>query len=211
MTRATFTPTTRRSWLGCAAAGGLLAALLAAGCDVAPPPASFKNLDITGAEYANRIDLPDADGQRRTLADFKGKLPVVFFGYTQCPDVCPTTLAQLQETQRLMGADGDKLVALFITLDPERDTPELLKAYIGQFNPHWVALRGSAEETQAAAKTFKVFFRKVDGKTPTSYTVDHTAASYVLDTQGRIRLYVRHNTPPADLAADLKTLLAQAK
>lgn len=202
--------TPRRALLG-RAAGLLLAGLALSACDVAPPPVSFKNLDITGAEYANLIDLPDALGQRRTLADFKGKLPVVFFGYTQCPDVCPTTLAQLQETQRLMGADGDKVVALFITLDPERDNAELVKAYVDNFNPNWVALRGNAAETQAAAKTFKVFFRKVEGKTPTSYTMDHTAASYVFDTQGRIRLYVRHNTPPADLAADLKTLLAQQK
>lgn len=202
--------TPRRTLLG-QAAGLLLAGLALSACDVAPPPVSFKNLDITGAEYANQIDLPDALGQRRTLADFKGKLPVVFFGYTQCPDVCPTTLAQLQETQRLMGADGDKVVALFITLDPERDNAELVKAYVDNFNPNWVALRGNAAETQAAAKTFKVFFRKVEGKTPTSYTMDHTAASYVFDAQGRIRLYVRHNTPPADLAADLKTLLAQQK
>ncbi len=187
----------------------LAVALSLTACDKAAPPASFKNLDISGADYAGKFSLTDASGQRRSLADFKGKLPVVFFGYTQCPDVCPTTLTNLAETQRLLGADGDKLVGVFITLDPERDTAELLKAYVDNFNPNWVALRGTAEETMAVAKEFKVFYRKVDGTTPTSYTMDHTAASYVFDTEGRVRLYVRHNTPPADLAADLKTLLAQ--
>lgn len=188
-------------------AGAASAGLALLGCNQAAKP-SFKSLDLTGAQYAQRFGLPDADGRVRTLADFKGELVVVFFGYTQCPDVCPTTLTQLVETKRLLGADGAKLRGVFITIDPERDTPQLLKSYVSAFDPSFVALRGSADETAAAAKEFKVFYRKVEGKTPDSYTMDHTAASYVFDTQGRIRLYVRHNTPPADLAADLKQLLA---
>ncbi len=206
-------PLLRRSMLR----QGLLPALLLwasgliAGCGQAAAPIKFKNTDITGAEYASRFDLPDADGQRRTVASFKGKLAVVFFGYTQCPDVCPTTLANLVETQRLMGKDGDKLVGVFITLDPARDEAAVIKAYVGNFNPQWVALRGSDDETKAVAKEFKVFYRKVDGKTPDSYTVDHTAASYVFDTKGQVRLYVRHNAPPADLAEDLKALLAAGR
>jgi protein SCO1 len=187
----------------------LMAAGSLAGCDAPVPAVPFKAVDITGADYANRLELPDVDGRRRTLDEFKGKLVVVFFGYTQCPDVCPTTLTDLVETQRLLGADGDKLMAVLVTVDPERDTAELLKGYVGNFNPSWLALRGSAEEIAAAARQFKVFYRKAPGQTAESYTVDHTAASYVFDTQGRIRLYVRNGTSPTDLAADLKTLLAQ--
>ena len=189
----------------------LLAATLAligglGGCEKAPPP-SFKSLDITGAEYARQLALTDANGQPFQLSSLKGQVAVVFFGYSQCPDVCPTTLTNLAETQRLLGPDGDKLVGVFVTVDPKRDTTTLLKSYVGAFNPHWVALRGSADETAAAAKEFKIFYREVPGKTETSYTVDHTAASFVFDPQGKVRLYVRHNAPPADLAADIKLLL----
>lgn len=180
-----------------------------AGCDAPVPTAAFKAVDISGADYADQLELPDVTGKRRNLSEFKGKLVVVFFGYTQCPDVCPSTLTDLVETQRLLGPDGDKLVAILVTVDPERDTAALLKGYVGNFNPSWLALRGSAEETAAAAKRFKVFYRKAPGTSADTYTVDHTAASYVFDTQGRIRLYVRNGTPPADLAADLKILLAR--
>lgn len=176
------------------------------GCEKAPPP-SFKSLDITGAEYARQLALTDANGQPFQLSSLKGKVVVVFFGYTQCPDVCPTTLTNLAETQRLLGPDGDKLVGVFVTVGPKRDTANLLKSYVGAFNPNWVGLRGSADEVAAAAKEFKVFYREVPGKTESSYTVDHTAASFVFDPQGKVRLYVRHNTPPADLAADIKILL----
>jgi protein SCO1 len=194
----------RRRLLG---ASGLLGALpFLAACEQAPK-ASFKSVDITGAEYARRFTLQDPDGRDRMLSDFKGKLAVVFFGYTQCPDVCPTTLSALVETKRLLGADGDKLQPIFVSVDPERDTPDLLRAYVAAFDPSFIGLRGSPEATAATAKEFKVFFRKVEGKTPTSYTVDHTAASYVFDREGRVRLYVRHATPPAELAEDLKTLL----
>ncbi|PXW95772.1 protein SCO1/2 [Sphaerotilus hippei] len=188
------------------------ATLLLAGCDSRESggsTASFKSLDITGADYGRHLDLPDFNGRERHLGDFAGKLVVVFFGYTQCPDVCPTTLAALRETQQLLGADGDRLVGVFVTVDPQRDTAALLKDYVGSFNPDWVALRGSPDQIAAAAREFKVFYRKVPGPTETSYTMDHTAASYVIDTRGRIRLYVRHNTPPQELAADLRVLLAQ--
>ncbi|WP_310462761.1 SCO family protein [Sphaerotilus sp.] len=177
-------------------------------CDKATPPPSFKSLDITGAEYARKLALTDANGQPFLLSSLKGKAVVVFFGYTQCPDVCPTTLTNLAETQRLLGTDGDKLVGVFVTVDPKRDTANLLKSYVGAFNPNWVALRGTPDEVAAAAKEFKIFYREVPGKTETSYTVDHTAASFVFDPQGQVRLYVRHATPPADLAADVKILLA---
>ena len=188
---------------------GALACLGAlSACDKAAPPASFKSLDITGAEYARKLALTDANGQPFMLSSLKGKVAVVFFGYTQCPDVCPTTLTNLAETQRLLGPDGDKLVGVFVTVDPKRDTANLLKSYVGAFNPNWVGLRGSADDVAAAAKEFKVFYREVPGKTESSYTVDHTAAAFVFDPQGQVRLYVRHNTPPADLVSDIKTLLA---
>jgi len=184
-----------------------------AGCDRSRPGAerpSFKGVDITGADYARTLSLTDADGRPRTLADFKGKVAVVFFGYTQCPDVCPTTLAELAEVKRALGPDGAKVVGLFVTVDPERDTPDLLKAYVGNFGPDFVGLRGSAEQLQATAKEFKVFYAKVPGRAPGSYTMDHTAGSYVFDTQGRVRLFTRYGSGAKALAEDLKQLLAEA-
>ena len=193
---------------------GLAAPLLAA-CDkgtpgAAPTPSlSFKSIDITGADYARDFNLPDADGKYRSLAEFKGKVVVVFFGFTQCPDVCPTTLLELTAVKKALGADGARVQGIFITVDPERDTPALLKAYVNNFGADFVALRGTLEETLATAKAFKVFYAKVPGSTESNYTVDHTAASYVFDTQGRVRLFTRYGTGAEALAQDLKVLLAQ--
>ena len=191
---------------------GLAAVSLLAACDRpgGASRASFKGVDITGADYAKELNLPDADGKPRTLADFKGKVTVIFFGYTQCPDVCPTTLAELAAARKLLGADGARVQGVFVSVDPERDTAEVLKAYVGSFGPDFVALRGNADETKAAAKQFKVFYAKVPGKTEGSYTIDHTAGSYVMDTQGRVRLFTRYGVGPEALAADLKILLAEA-
>ena len=187
-----------------------LAAPWLAGCERAPGGgAAFKAVDITGAEYAKDFDLPDATGQRRRLADFKGKITVVFFGFTQCPDVCPTTMIELAAVKKALGADGERVQGVFITIDPERDTPELLKAYVDNFGGGFVALRGTPEETQAVAKHFKVFYAKVPGKTATSYSMDHTAASYVFDTRGRVRLFTRYGTGVEALTSDIKLLLAQ--
>jgi protein SCO1/2 len=170
--------------------------------------ATFHFTDITGAEFARRLDLPDSDGKPRSLADWKGKVTVVFFGYTQCPDVCPTTMAELAQIRKLLGSDGDKLQTVFVTIDPERDTPEILKAYVANFGPGVVALRGSAEQTAAAAKEFKVFYAKVAGKSPGSYSMDHSAASFVFDPNGKVRLYVPYGGDPKTLAADIKQLAA---
>lgn len=188
------------------------AALGLAACDKLPGTAAqqFKSIDITGADYARELSLSDADGARRTLADFKGKVTVVFFGFTQCPDVCPTTLAELAQVKLKLGAEGAKVQGVFVSIDPERDTAEILKAYVGSFGPDFIALRGTLDETRAAAKQFKVFYAKVPGKTEGSYTMDHTAGSYVFDTQGRIRLFTRYGTGADALAHDLKLLLAQA-
>ena len=203
---------TRRAglaWLACAVA----ASLCLAGCDGSRPGAterpSFKGIDITGAEYARSLQLTDPDGKTRSLAEFRGKAVVVFFGYTQCPDVCPTTMAELSEVKRALGADGARVQGIFVTVDPERDTAELLKAYVGSFGQDIIGLRGTLDETRAAAKEFKVFFAKAPGKTASSYTVDHTAGSYVFDTQGRVRLFTRYGSGAQALTDDLKRLLAE--
>jgi protein SCO1 len=169
---------------------------------------SFRGVDITGAEYGRNLSLQDPDGKTRTLAEFKGKVTVVFFGYTQCPDVCPTTMAELAQVKKALGADGERVQGVFVSVDPERDTPELLKAYMGSFDPSFVALRGTPEQTAATAKEFKVFYAKVPGKTEGSYTVDHTAGSYVFDRSGKLRLFVRYGSGADALTADLKALLA---
>ncbi len=191
------------------------AAALLAGCDKFALPGksnaeAFKNIDITGAEYARKLDLPDQNGKLTSLADFKGKVVVVFFGYTQCPDVCPGTMNELAQIKKALGKDGERLQGVFITVDPERDTAEILKAYMGSFDPSFVALRGTPEQTTALAKEFKVFFAKVPGKSEGSYTMDHTAGSYVFDGQGKVRLFVRYGSGVEPFAADLKTLLAVA-
>lgn len=190
------------------ALGALTACKPMGGTDA--PKAVFKAVDVTGADYAKDFSLPDADGKVRTMADFKGKAVLVFFGFTQCPDVCPTTMAELAQVKKQLGADGERIQGIFITVDPERDTPEVLKAYLSNFDPSFVALRGTPEQTLATAKAFKIFYEKVPGKTPESYTVNHTAASYVFDPQGRVRLYVRYGSGAEALAADFKQLLQGA-
>jgi len=180
-------------------------ALAAAGCMESKP--QFKGVDLTGADYARDFQLTDHNGQPRSLQDFKGKVVVVFFGFTQCPDVCPTTLAELAEAKKLLGADGDKLQGIFVTVDPERDTPEVLKAYMANFDPSFLALRGTPEQIAAVAKDFKLYYKKVEGKTPGAYTMDHGAASYVYDPQGRLRLYARYGSGAQAMADDIRLLL----
>ena len=172
-----------------------------------PQKMAFHGVDITGAEYAKELNLTDQNGQPRTLKDFAGKVVVVFFGYTQCPDVCPTTMQELSDVKRLLGPDGDKLQAVFVTVDPERDTTELLKAYVGNFDQSFVALRPTPEQLPAVAKEFKIYFKRVEGKTPTSYTMDHSAGSYTFDAQGKVRLFNRYGMGAEALAHDFKLLL----
>lgn len=182
-------------------------ALLLAACDAGKAP-PFNSVDITGATYARDFNLTDASGARRSLKDYRGKVVLVFFGYTQCPDVCPTTMANMAEVKSKLGPAGDKLQVIFITVDPERDTPALLASYVPGFDPSFVGLYGNADETAAVAKEFKVIYQKVPGKTPTSYTIDHTAGSYVFDRDGRVRLFVRHSQTADAVAQDLKRLLS---
>jgi len=172
-----------------------------------PDKPKFNGIDITGADYAKGFTLTDHNGQSRSLSDFKGKVVVLFFGYTQCPDVCPTSMAELAEVKRLLGADGDKLQGVFVTVDPTRDTTELLKVYMANFDPTFLAFVPTAEELTDVAKRFKIYYKKQDGKTPTSYTMDHSAGSYVYDTQGNVRLYSRYGSGAQVLAQDIQMLL----
>jgi protein SCO1/2 len=202
----------RRRWLAlaAAAAAATTAATALSGCDrlaSTAKKAQFHATDITGADFGRSLSLTDADGKPRTLADFKGKVTLLFFGYTQCPDVCPTTMAELAEVKKSLGKDGERVQGVFVTVDPERDTPKILKSYVASFDPGFVALTGTPEETAAAAKEFKVFYAKVPGKSPGAYTIDHTAASYILDSDARLRLFVRYGSGPTALADDLKLLL----
>jgi protein SCO1/2 len=193
----------RRSLL-LAATGGLLLSA----CDQQKKSYDFASIDITGAEYARGFSLKDGTGQVRSLAQFKDKIVVVFFGFVQCPDVCPTTMAELAEVKKLLGKNGDKLQVVFITVDPERDTPTVLGAYLAAFDPKAVGLIPAVgPELDSVVKEFKVFFKKVPGPTPTSYTVEHTTHGYVFDTQGKIRLVSRYGMGAKALAADIEQLL----
>ena len=181
-----------------------------AACDKLPgkQKASFQNTDVTGLDYAKGFALTDHTGKPRTLADFKGKAVVVFFGYTQCPDVCPTTMAEMASVMQKLGPLADQVQVLFITLDPERDTQQLLANYVPAFDKRFIGLRGTPEQTAKTAKEFKVFYAKVPGTDPGSYTIDHTAGSYVFDRDGRLRLFIRHGQGPDPIVHDLRQLLS---
>ena len=180
-----------------------------AACDKLPgkQKEAFQNTDVTGLDYAKGFSLTDHTGKPRTLADFKGKAVVVFFGYTQCPDVCPTTMAEMASVMQKLGPLADQVQVLFITLDPERDTQELLANYVPAFDKRFLGLRGTPEQTAKTAKDFKVFYSKVPGTEPGSYTIDHTAGSYVFDRDGRLRLFIRHGQGPDPIVHDLRLLL----
>jgi protein SCO1/2 len=182
----------------------LLAAALAACTPEAP---KFRNTDITGADFGRELALTAHDGKPRTLADFRGRLVVLFFGYTHCPDICPTTLADTAAVLKTLGKDAARVQVLFVTVDPERDTPEVLAKYVPAFDAGFLGLSGDAAATQRAAKEFKIFYEKRPGGASGAYTVDHSAQSYVFDAQGRLRLFVRQERIAQDLAADLRQLL----
>ena len=193
----------RRAWLALAAAG-----VLAGGCDRLGGRASpFKSIDVTGSPLGGELALADPDGRTRTLADFRGKAVVVNFGYTSCPDVCPTTLAEFAAAMKRLGDDAARVQVLFVTVDPKRDTPELLRQYVPAFHPAFLGLRGDAAETARVAKSFGVYSSIQEGQTPETYTVSHSAQSFVFDPQGRLRLVVPPGLPAESLAADLRILL----
>jgi len=180
-----------------------------AGTSAPPADVKFNAVDITGANYAQKLSLPDFDGHPRTLADFKGKVVYVFFGFTQCPDVCPTTMAELAEVRRRLGADGDRVQGVFVTVDPERDAGPVLKGYLQGMDKSFVGLRGTLAQTEETTRDFKVFYQKVPTKNG-GYTIDHTAGAFVFDPDGQLRLFVRYGMGAEALTADIKQLLAQS-
>ena len=175
-----------------------------------PKVVPFKSTDVTGASFAQDLRLKDHLGNLRTMKDFKGKIAVVFFGFTQCPDVCPTSMTTMAEVKRLLGAQGDQLQVLFITVDPERDTQALLKEYMANFDPSFIALRPEPDELKDVAAGFKIYYKKVPGSTPTSYTMDHSAGKYIFDTEARVRLFSAYGTDAATIASDIQILLSAA-
>jgi len=181
----------------------IICSALAAACGGEP---RFRSTDITGVDYGSKLELTDHTGRERRLEDFRGKAVVVFFGFTQCPDVCPTTLVDIGNALKTLGADAERVQVLFVTVDPERDTPRVLADYVKSFDPRILALRGDEAATQRVAKEFKIYYEK--RKRGDGYTVDHSAQTYVIDPQGRLRLLVRHDRLAQDLAEDLRTLLA---
>lgn len=185
----------------------VMLALFLSGCEPAKPP--FNAVDITGAAgFGNDFRLTDHNGKARTMADFRGKVVAMFFGFTHCPDVCPTTLVEMKRVLQLMGKEGERVQVLFITVDPKRDTPELLAKYVPSFNPTFLGLYGSDEATAKVARDFKIIYRIQPGKTPDSYTLDHSAGMLVFDAKGELRLMVGYQMiTPEQIAADFKRLL----
>jgi protein SCO1/2 len=192
-------------WLGAVALGGLLSA-----CDqpsTGGHATPFKGIDISGAPYGKGFALTDSNGQPRTLADYSGQVVMLYFGFVQCPDVCPTALTRAAAVKQQLGTDAEKLQVIFVTVDPERDTPELLREYMAAFDPSFMALTGSAEQIRATADEFRVYYKKVP--TGSTYTMDHTALSYLFDPEGRIRVVLRHEQTADDYTADIRQLLAE--
>jgi len=186
----------------------LIAVLALSACDrQAARPLQFKGVDVTGLQYARSFTLTDHNGKLRTLNDFKGKLVLVFFGYTQCPDVCPTTMTEVASALQQLGPRANEVQVLFITIDPERDTQELLRQYVPAFSPTFLGLRGDAAQTAAVAKEFRVFYQKVEGSKPGVYSMNHTSGLFVFDKDGKVRLFETTGQGPAALASDLKQLL----
>lgn len=170
----------------------------------------FNSIDITGGDFDGNFSLRDASGRERTLGEFRGRVVALFFGFTQCPDVCPTTLTAMAQVKKLLGKQGNLLQVVFVTVDPQRDTPEMLRAYMGNFDPSFLAVVPNESQLESLAKGFKIHYRKVPGLTPRSYTMEHTAATFLFDPRGRPRLYARYGTKPEDLARDIRELLQDA-
>jgi len=186
------------------AAFGAAATLLATACQPSKPQ-TFHGIDVTGSAYAKDFRLKDPDGMERTLTDFRGKAVMIFFGFTQCPDICPTALTRAARVKELLGEDGKRLQVIFVTIDPERDTPDILKAYTHAFDPSFLGLYGDLQRTAETAKAFKVYYQKVP--TGSSYTMDHSALSYVFDPSGKLRLILKHDQSAEDYADDLRKIL----
>ncbi|THU04525.1 SCO family protein [Lampropedia puyangensis] len=185
------------------------AALALTGCKSEPPAPALNGVDISASGFGQDWSMPNATGGTTNLADFKGKVTYVFFGYAQCPDVCPTTMMEMAEVKNLLGEQADQLQTIFVTVDPERDTPEVMRAYLESFDPKAIALIGNAEQVNNMAQSFRVTYEKVAGPSPSSYTMNHTAGGFVYDTQSRMRLYLPYGTAPQAIADDVRALLKE--
>lgn len=187
----------------------ICAMLLAAGCDrlFAPPKTPFKGIDVTGSTMGGELRLVDHNGQSRSLADFRGKVVAVVFGFTHCPDVCPTTLSDFASAVRKLGDDGSRVQVLFVTVDPKRDTLEVLRQYVPAFHPGFLGLWGDAAAIGRVTKDFNIYAQERPGKTPESYTVDHSAQSFAFDREGQVRLVFPYGTPADAIASDLRILI----
>jgi len=194
-----------RNWI---AVAGLVAALMLSACQPAPQPPVFQSTDITGADFARDFRLTDHNGQIRTLADFRGKVVAIFFGYTHCPDVCPTTLSDFSAALQQLGPLAERVQVIFVTVDPQRDTPDLLKQFVPAFNPGFLGMYTDAPTLQLLAKEYKVVYQKASIKSADDYLIDHSASTYVYDPQGRLRLLMPYGSSPDTIAHDLKALLA---
>jgi protein SCO1/2 len=192
----------RRILAGLAFAG----ASIIAGCD-SQPKTPFNGVDVTGSDVGHELALNDFNGKPRTLAEFRGKVVLVTFGYTQCPDVCPTTLQDLNSAVKKLGADASRVQVLFVTVDPKRDKPELLRQYVPAFNPSFIGLYGDDAATKKVESDFKIYAAERAGKTADTYTVDHSAQTYAYDPQGRLRLVIGYGFTPDAMASDLRLLL----
>jgi protein SCO1/2 len=196
-----------KSWL---AAAGFAAALMLSACQPAPQPPVFESTDITGADFARDFSLTDHNGQPRTLADFKGKVVAIFFGYTHCPDVCPTTLADFSAALEQLGPLAQRVQVIFVTVDPKRDTPDLLKQFVPAFNPSFLGMYTDEHSLQLLAKEYKVVYQKASIKSDDDYLIDHSAGTYIYDPQGRLRLLMPYGSGPDVIAHDIRTLLTSS-
>jgi protein SCO1/2 len=185
----------------------LMTLVLFSACKPAPAPTASNATDITGADFAKTLTLTDHNGKLRSMSDFKGKVVVLFFGFTHCPDVCPTTMSDLKQTMKLLGKKSDEVQVLFVTVDPERDTQEVLAKFVPSFDARFIGLRGSLQETAETLGNFKIFYSKVPGKNKADYSIDHSAGMYVFDKDGKVRLYVGYGQKPTEIASDISKLL----
>jgi len=189
--------------------GGVLSLFLMAVLTACSPnkPLALVGTDVTGADFANAFSLTDHTGQPRQLSDYKGKILAVFFGYTHCPDVCPTTMADLAKAMKMLGKDSEQVQVLFITLDPERDTQEVLAQFVPSFDSSFIGLYGNAEQTEAVTKNYKIFASKQTEAGKSGYVLDHSAGVYLYDKEAKVRVYVRYGQTPSEIANDIKHVL----
>lgn len=181
-----------------------------AGCQPAAQSPVFQATDISGAGFARDFRLTDHNGRIRTLADFKGKVVAIFFGYTHCPDVCPTTLSDFAAALKQLGRQAERVQVIFVTLDPQRDTPAILKQYVPAFNPDFLGMYTDADTLKQLAKDYKIVYQRTSVKAADDYLIDHSAGTYIYDPAGNLRLLMPYGSSPEAITHDLRILLSRA-